>query len=214
MDKQHFNLLLIFLIFCGLPIGTNIATGVDVVYAENNHTSGDESITTEYHITLDEAVEIQANASAPPITSIYSNDFTFVQKKNMRIINPVRLFGITFDVWEAPTIDSGTVYQFLGTTPIYVKDFVIGDRYNDSNVWFEIAYKSESYYIHSSSIFPIQITAVSDANVFELSNTDSHVFGQINKGKMMTVIDAETNWYKVSYNYWRVPKKRRYSLLS
>src|SRR5690625_505355 len=106
MDKQHFNLLLIFLIVCGLPIGTNIATGVDVVYAENNHTSGDESITTEYHITLDEAVEIQANASAPPITSIYSNDTTSAQKKNKRIINRVRLFGITLDVWEATASDS------------------------------------------------------------------------------------------------------------
>src|SRR5690625_668625 len=218
MYKQYFYFILIAFILYGLPINTNAFTNDSLGKNNNNipqfaiNTDVDENTSietteTHYNLTLDEAVAIQENAGAPPITSLYSDTSAYVQKKAMRLVQPVRLNGVMIDIKNEPRVDSEVAYQFLGSTPVYIKDYIIGDMYNNSNLWYEIAYETESYYIHSSSIFLLQVEASKETNVFEHPDPEAHVFGQIDKGRILTVIDVQQDWYKVGYNYWRIPKK-------
>lgn len=201
--KFSYNVLLVFML-CGLPISFGLLA--EAVYAKKS----DENSTTEtkYNITLDEAVTIQANASARPITSLYSDVPAYVKNENVTIVNPVRLYGVTVDVRKEPSLNSDIEYQFLGTIPVYIKDYVVGDQYGNSALWYEIMYKQKKYYIHSSSVLSLQILAVNENSAQEQPSEDAHIFGYINKGHKMTVLDVEDNWYKIGYNYWRIPKKK------
>jgi len=207
MNKQFFYVIIMILILFGLPLSTNVE------YIEANSAVSVETNTeirtteTKYQLTLDEAVDIQANANASPITSLYNDTLVYVPKKNIRIIQPARLYGVTVEVKEKPKVDSAVAHRFLGIVPVYINDLVIGDMYGNNDLWYEIVYKAKKYYIHSSSIFSIQISVMHDQNVYEHPDEDAHVFGQVSKGDVMTVLDVQDNWYTIKYNYWRIPKK-------
>src|SRR5690625_6050281 len=84
MYKQYFYFILIAFILYGLPINTNAFTNDSLGKNNNNipqfainrdvdENTSIETTETHYNLTLDEAVAIQENAGAPPITSLYSD---------------------------------------------------------------------------------------------------------------------------------------------
>src|SRR5690625_2015240 len=97
MYKQYFYFILIAFILYGLPINTNAFTNDSLGKNNNNiaqfaiNTDVDENTSietteTHYNLTLDEAVSIQDNAGAPPITSLYSDTFSYIHKKSMNYV--------------------------------------------------------------------------------------------------------------------------------
>jgi len=162
---------------------------------------------TYYSLSLDEAVNIQASANAPPITSLYANKPAFIDRTSIRFIQPTNLYGTIIDVKKEASFSSETVFKFFGISKIFIKNFLISDSYKNSDVWYEIGYKGKSYYIHASDVLFPQFQIIHNTNVFEQPNNESHIFGSIEDGKILSAKNFKNNMVEIYYQYWRIPKK-------
>lgn len=166
-----------------------------------------EMMETDYGLSLNDAIEIQANAGAPPITSLYHHTPAFIDKSAIRFIQPTRLYGMLIDVKKEPANSSKTVYQFFGMSKVYINDIVAGEKVKGQDLWYEIAYQGERYYIHVNNILFPQAQVVSEIDVLDKPHHEAHTFGTLPLGEIFPVLNMENNKLQINYQYWRIPKK-------
>ena len=162
---------------------------------------------TDYGISLDEAVEIQLNEAAKPITDLYRDAPAYVNKKAVEFVGPNRIKVFIANIRTAPSLDAKIAFQFPYTIPVEIIDIVTGDAYQESELWFKIAYQTHIYYIHSSLVKADTVRATADAKVYEGAGKNHHTFGKLEKGETVQVVEHDPEWLQVHYRAWRIPKR-------
>ncbi|MEI3611373.1 N-acetylglucosaminidase [Pseudogracilibacillus sp. SO30301A] len=165
-----------------------------------------ETAYTDYSITLEEAVDIQLNKASNPITDIYRNDPAYIATNDVKFTGPNEINALTVNIRTEPTLDSKVAFQFIKTTPVNINKVVQGDEYEDSPLWYEIYYKTDTYYIHSNLVDVQQIKTARDTNIHAGPSKNNHEYGTIQKGETLTIANLDVNWIEVFFDGWRRPK--------
>lgn len=180
---------------------------------------------TDYGITLDEAVDIQLRANATPISDKYKNEPAYISVKSTTFVNPFISVDIA-DVRITPSIKGEVIFQFPKNVPIHITS-IVNEKFNtieyesfnglpipfmkvkkdETNRWYEIIYKRDKYYIALNEVTANKVRALSDTNVYQSPTKQSHLFGNIHKGEVVTVNEPGTKWHQIEYKSWRIPKK-------
>ncbi|MCJ0929618.1 GW dipeptide domain-containing protein [Virgibacillus halodenitrificans] len=161
----------------------------------------------DYNMTFQEAVDIQMTRS--PQTDKYRNQNAYIHAGYIEIIRSAVITGSGVRLRTAPqfgdnisvTVEKGTSVEILRT--------VSGDSYSGSNSWYEIKYKDNKLYVHSSLVDPDKEIAKTTAkvNVREGATTASHIFATLDKGETVNLVKKGKTWHEISFGTWRNAKR-------
>ena len=161
---------------------------------------------TQYNITLAEALEMQMRVS--PQTDKYKNSPAYVSSQYIELLD-----GGYINASEGVNIRTepkfgNNVYKTLGygTAVLIVDKNVTGDPYNGSTLWYKIKYDGNDYYVHSSLVtLGAKVGRVTHdgVNVRADKNTNSHIYGVVNKDRLLTIREIGSEWHQVEYTTWR-----------
>ncbi len=165
---------------------------------------------TEYQISLDEAVGIQYNARATPITDKYRNDPAYVSAKSSLFQLAGRVTGSVVNVRTTPySSNSNNINsQLYNGDIVAIVGEVQGTNVGGNTVWYKISIDGKSYYIHSGlATNNLGIIKASVLNVRSGQGTNNHIFGTLKKGQVVTIVKKGSSWHQISYGSWRKPSK-------
>ncbi|WP_339194206.1 N-acetylglucosaminidase [Aeribacillus sp. FSL W8-0870] len=162
---------------------------------------------TSYNISLTKAVEIQMKAS--PQTDKYRNEPAYISSDFVKIYEGGSITESGVRLRTSPKLDSNNnIYTTVdkGTAFLVLDKNVKGDTYSGSSVWYKIRYNNKDLYVHSSlATINSKIAEVTGdlVNVRADRSLNSHIYGQVKKGQLLTVLELGAQWHKISYNTWR-----------
>uniref|UniRef100_UPI001300449F N-acetylglucosaminidase n=1 Tax=Paraliobacillus zengyii TaxID=2213194 RepID=UPI001300449F len=162
---------------------------------------------TGYSTSLLQALNIQMNLSTPPQTDDYRNEPGYIQSSFVDEIEIGAISGNGVNVRKTATLD-GVVYANLAYgTAFEVIKTVSGDTTSGSNKWYQIKYNSETLYVHSSLVnITNGVKVTKTANIYETTNTGSHVYTTVKANELLLIENKGTNWFEVSIGTWRNAK--------
>lgn len=170
---------------------------------------------TDYEITLKEAIEIQLNAEATPITDIYRDSAAYIHINDIRFDDP-KVAVLRANVREEPSFKSGVTYQFPKNVPLHIVGIEedINPLLNEilqkeeSKRWYKIAYQTNTYFVHESDVQMHQVRTKKDAEVRQGPSSAYHSFGKLEQNESLTISETGTEWLQVAYKSWRTPKAK------
>lgn len=172
---------------------------------------------TQYNVTFDQSLATQMAMSVPPQTDKYRNSAAYVHSSFVtNVIQDRGAANTSSNLRRTPSL-GGTVFETVsaGTTFI-VEGTEKGDMWNGSDIWYKIKYKDQTLYIHSNLATIASVGTVSErANVFEGTNSTSHIFGSRQANAEVVILKEVTGtswrgsnkWYEITFGAWRNAKQ-------
>ncbi|WP_339213229.1 N-acetylglucosaminidase [Ornithinibacillus sp. FSL M8-0202] len=191
----------------GVPKYIVESAAINLEYAEVNKMPPRELIQyTYYDLSLSDALRMQMNAS--PQTDKYRNSPAYVSSSYLDIFEGGVITGNSVNLRTSTSLKNSENVRISvgnGTTFIVLDSNVSGDTFSGSTRWYKIEYKGEILYVHSSlaGINSKVGRAKQNVNVHADTNSNSHVYGTITKGSLVTILSEGNNWHQVSYGTWR-----------
>lgn len=162
-----------------------------------------------YNISLNDALNMQMKVY--PQTDKYRNAPAYVSSQYINVLGSIS--GTSVNLRTSPDVDNnnnnidvnvgnGTLFKLLDSN-------VSGDSVSGSTRWYKIEYNGKILYVHSSlATTNSGIGQVTDdrVNIRSEMSTDSHIYGIVNKGTLLTILGNGSGWYNVSLGDWRNAK--------
>ncbi|KZE97088.1 Beta-N-acetylglucosaminidase [Geobacillus stearothermophilus] len=164
---------------------------------------------TYYDLTVDEALNIQMQASPPPQTDKYWKYPAYVSSDYVTVYKKGYISGNGVNLRTSPDLDnSNNIYQKVdyGTSFLLLDDNVTGDPFASSTKWYKILYNNRELFVHSSlAVVDGKVGKVTAdiLNVRADPSTNSHIYGKLSKGALVTILEEGNDWHKIQYSYWR-----------
>lgn len=199
-DRVGDDVLRKFSIILVITLGflvTPISTGISAQKAETAY--------TDYAITLEEAVDIQLKATNP-MTDLYREHPAYVSMNDVEFVGSNEINVLIANIRKEPALDAEIAYRFPKRTPVHITGIELGDKYEDSPLWYAIEYKKNTYYIHSSLVDVQKIKTTTDTKIYAGPSENEHEYGTIQKGETLKIVKLDAEWTEISYNGWRRPK--------
>lgn len=161
---------------------------------------------THYNITIEQALEMQMKVS--PQTDKYKNSPAYVSSQYIELLDGGYINASAgVNIRTEPKFGNN-IYKTLGygTAVLIVDKNVTGDPYNGSTLWYKIKYDGNDYYVHSSLVtLGAKVGRVTHdgVNVRADKNTNSHIYGVVNKDRLLTIREIGSEWHQVEYTTWR-----------
>ncbi|MBO1003239.1 glucosaminidase domain-containing protein [Pseudogracilibacillus auburnensis] len=227
MRNKYFGLTMVMFIILNWQPLERVAADGEVPHSHNN----EETEFTDYHITLDEAVDIQVNAKANPITDIYRGAPSYVHFNDVKIVSPIISVPVA-NVRTAPSLEGEIAFDFPKMAPIFIVGIeknignsskqepltltkLLQERFetvewqehnrSEGDVWYKIAYQTNTYFVQTSDVRADQIEIKTNTKVRQGPAKSNHAFGKLEKGDTLTIAGLEPNWVEVYYKSWRIP---------
>ena len=161
---------------------------------------------TDYKLTLNQAVDIQLNQSAP-MTDKYRNDPAYVSANYLRLTGSAKVSGSKVNIRTAPNTTGTIAFQYTAGTSITITGTATGTSISGSTLWYKISQNGKTYYIHSSLASGAQAEVTGTVNVRAGKGSSYHSFGKLQKGERVNIITQGPSWHEISYNAWREPTR-------
>ncbi|MCZ0703682.1 mannosyl-glycoprotein endo-beta-N-acetylglucosaminidase [Natronobacillus azotifigens] len=165
---------------------------------------------TNYNLTLNEMMKIQMGLNPPPQTDRYRSSPVYVRTSDLQFSVSGSITGSGVNVRTAPNTTQNNVAYTLnnGTAFEFIKE-VSGTSVSGNTVWYEIRYRNQTLYVHSSlaSKSGNVASTVRATNAYESRNTSSHVFYRLSNDTQVTVVDKGNTWTQISGRVWRNAKE-------
>lgn len=110
-------------------------------------TAADKVSETDYQLSLDEAVRIQVEANALPISSNYEADFAYLAVGDIRFVQPMLLKHIKTSIRSEPSLLSPVQHVFVAGGSFEIVGIVASEGLLSDALWYEVLYKQERYYL-------------------------------------------------------------------
>ncbi|MDX8047101.1 peptidoglycan-binding protein [Gracilibacillus sp. S3-1-1] len=164
---------------------------------------------TSYNISLNDQLNKQLSLNPPPQTDKYANSPAYVKTADASFYTGGAITGSRVNVRTAPDTSKNNVAATLakGTQFEYVKN-VKGTSVSGSTTWYEIKYKGDTLYVHSSLASKNKTIAKmkSSTTVYASKSTSGHVFYKLSKGSEATVESKGSTWTQINGKTWRNAK--------
>ncbi|MFG6119286.1 peptidoglycan-binding protein [Thalassobacillus sp. B23F22_16] len=161
---------------------------------------------TTFDVTMEEALEVQMNQLQQ--TDKYRNDPAYIHADYVDVTEFDAISGSRVNVRTAPELDSSTIaYMLTQGTIVEIKREVEGDAVDGDTTWYELTYKGETLYAHTSLVDEDLTIAKTTAalNVRAAKSSSSHIYGVLKDGETVNIVNTDENWYEITYGTWRNP---------
>ncbi|MEC2158525.1 N-acetylglucosaminidase, partial [Virgibacillus halodenitrificans] len=161
---------------------------------------------SKFNITLKEALNIQMDQLQQ--TDKYRNEKAFVYQSDIEVLQTAAVQGDGVRLRTKPNFDNNIKYTVNNGTKVTVIKMVEGASYASSTKWYEIEYRDNVLYVHSSLVNPkstVAKTINKNTNVYSKASKSSHVYGIVSKGKEFEILNKEGTWYEIKFTTWRNP---------
>lgn len=166
---------------------------------------------TNYNITLNKAIDIQ-NSQPIVITDKYRNSPAYVSASNVNLANGNgTIIASVVNIRTSPdTTKNNVAFQLRNGDNIDIVGEVKGTSVSGNTTWYEFKQNGKSYYVHSSlasTSSNVGTVNVTTANIHAEKSSSSHIYGTLQKGNKVTIINKDNAWHQVSMGTWRRPTK-------
>lgn len=162
-----------------------------------------KNIKTDYNLSFENAVEMQMNANAKPITSVYAKDWSYVDLRHIQSFQKAVPTGREMIVRKEPNWDSAQKGSLYGSLQVAIVGPVNNNKRFDADVWYEVMYQGEKGYVHGSHLPFLYVNIHADTPVLKEPNEDAHPFGLLSKPRRVVVGGANLPFLKIPFDHWR-----------
>lgn len=185
----------------GLVFGIILFFGVFALPVE----AAKEVSETDYRLTLEEAVSIQVNAEAPPISSAYADDPAYVSLEDVAFMRPLIFRHMITYLRAEPSLESPVAHGLFTGVP-YVTGVVQGAGGLGDDVWFEVLHDGGRFYVLLEDVFVSRVRVNRDVPALAGRNVYGHVFGGFSLGDVVALQGVYPDFVGVDFGRWRTAK--------
>ena len=183
------------------------ASIIIIVFSTGKVSVWGKDVSTDYGVTLDEAVQIQIDSSARPTTSLYKADQAYLHQDNIKLIEPDRYIRSFTPLYDEPNQDSEKVRKPFPIKEYTIQELILDESNEDGLVWLEVLIDGEVKYLPSYTIPFLQVELVNDSKVYDFADSNGHLFGQAEAGRSFFLLGKEGDHVSIHYDPWRYAKK-------